>query len=171
MWNFVLFPEHRRKYPRICFIDSDLQKFLKASFFRKFLPFFQNSQNDKWQILRYFKNLILNPNISKTTRRINLEWFLVLDASFLSKHDFFQNFWLCSFSRITSNMSLTKMPTIVPEFSIFDCSLGPGLSAHYFFYSAHRNLTHFLSDFFSFSWALSKITKGIFCWFQSVKVS
>ena len=60
----------------------------------------------------------------------------------MPKHDFFHNFSLLSFSKITQNMFLTKISTtIVLSFFIFSYNLGPGPSTHQVFNSDRRNLS------------------------------
>ena len=76
------------KFTKDFFVDFDLLKLFTAPVLRKFLPFFQNLENQIWQFLRYFKNLNLKPNISKTSFRFNLGLFSLTDRSLLHKHDF-----------------------------------------------------------------------------------
>ena len=77
---------------------SEILNFFTTAVFWKFPSLLRNRQNKIWQFLRYFENLSFKRNISKISCHFDLKLMSLLDSSFLSKYNFFLNFWSPSFS-------------------------------------------------------------------------
>ena len=108
-----------------------LGNFHFEKFFGKFLPFFQNPQNEIWQILKYSKNTTSKPYNTKTNRHIDFGLVLLMDVSCLRKHFFFfHNFWLHSFAEAVLNKSLQKYCDCY-GFFVFRCNSNAAQSVHH----------------------------------------
>ena len=119
---FIVFRAPGKITKKIHVAAFDLQKFLMASCLRKLLNFFQNRQNEMWQICCYCIKIRFWDWIFWILDSIKhrAKWTVLVELHSI----FFYNFWPTSFSEVAlSPKCLIK--TIGPGFSMFVRNFAP----------------------------------------------